>query len=174
MRAPNPRPNPLRDAPPPGLPPRNRGGRPPKPGSEAWKRQQGAQAAQAPPPAYAPPPAVDQPWSLPEDPVERKRVLDEVDPDAQLVLALLSVVASRLPPARPLSEEERTALEGPLKTCLVKWTSDLSPEWKLAGAVAGIALGRYMEAMLPPELVAPQPQGAKPAATIEGTARLVG
>lgn len=70
-----------------------------------------------------------------------------------LGLHLLSVLASRLPPFRPLSHEEEAAIRPALEAVVYKWSGNLSPEAQLVAALGGVALGRFAEwRSLPPEL----------------------
>lgn len=134
VRTPDPAPNPLQNAPAPTLTVKNKGGRPRK-----------VQPASSPAttPGAPPPPAEAPAWSLPADPVERERILAEQRPFATMIVASLSSIAARLPPREPLSQDEQTALQGPLEECLAKWGSPTTPEGRLFVTLGTIALIRY-------------------------------
>jgi len=138
--APDPQPNPLasRNPPPPSLPKR-------KPGRPT--KVEAAARAQASPPATTPPPQPDAPKvrELPEDPAARASVLAEVRPTAEMILAVLDVAASRLPPKRSLSDAERAAIGQPLEVVLFRRGGNITPEWSLAIAIVAVAFGRFVE-----------------------------
>lgn len=118
---------------------------PPLPRVPRSPRRPAVAAREAAAAAPQPPPAA-RGRELPADPAAREVALAEVRPLAETILALCDVLASRLPPERPLSAEERKAIGGPLELTLYKYGGDLGPEWQLALAVGMVALGRYVEA----------------------------
>lgn len=142
--APEPAANPIHGLPPPELPPKNRGGRPRKDGTPAQPRTPATSGPATSSPA-SPPPPPDGPRELPTDAELRAKALESVSGEVKLALSLLDVGAERLPPFMPLTPIERISLEGPLAEVIWKYTGTLSPEWKLASALGGIAFVRFME-----------------------------
>lgn len=137
----------MKDLPPPSLP-RRPPGRPRKNDPTAPSNQAAPAPAGAPTPPTvgAPAPGAESTTrELPADPVERAKALESVKGEVEFILTIADVAASRLPPHRALSADERTALSGPLAAVVWKYNADIPPEFQLIAAVAIVALGRYAE-----------------------------
>ncbi len=102
----------------------------------------GARPAQAPLPEPPPPSSTRE---LPADPAAREAALAEVRPTAELILAISDVIATRLPPNRALSNEEKISIQKPLEIVLFKYDMSASPEWQLTAAVGMVMFARYIE-----------------------------
>lgn len=133
-QAPDPRPNPLKNPPPPNLPKR----RPGRPRKDDPTAPAAIQAASPPP---------EQRWrELPKDADELAGALASVRSEAVGLLTLVDVVATRLPPGKPLSVEEQAAIQGPLEQVLWKYGANVPPEWQLLAGVGMVVVSRYLEA----------------------------
>jgi hypothetical protein len=81
----------------------------------------------------------------PADPAAQKAALESVQGEVGTCIGLLDIAASRLPPARPLSEEEKAAIAGPLARVMWKYGANVPPELMLASALGSIAVGRWLD-----------------------------
>jgi hypothetical protein len=100
------------------------------------------------PPQLAPVPAAPPPTTervLPEDPAARAAALETVKDEVALCLGLADIVATKLPPKRPLSPEEKDSIAGPLAQVLYKHGGNIPCEWALVITCAFVAAGRYAE-----------------------------
>jgi len=102
--------------------------------------ERAAQAAQA---AIPEPPSKTR--ELSADPAAREAALAEGRPLATMLIAILNVAATRLPPQRPLSAEERAAIQDPMEQVIWKYSVAMSCEWSLTLAIGSVAFMRYIE-----------------------------
>ena len=163
VRPPDPEPNPLKNQPPPAPElPKRRPGRPPK--------ATPTQAPQTPGPSSPAPLDGTGKRPLPLEPAARDAALESVRGEALMALEMLNAAAVAFPPGRPLSADERGAIQPSLEATIYVYGANVDPAVSLALVLGMIGLGRWREYKLtkerpamPPPAKAAEPPPTPPA-----------
>jgi hypothetical protein len=122
----------------PAQPPRQ--GPPPAPEVPRRPPRQPRPAGSPPP---SPPPEPPKYRVLPSDPEAARKALESVRDESALIMGMLGVLAERLPPKLPLTDQEKMIIQGPLDRVLYKYGENIPCEWQLIIAVGFVAVGRF-------------------------------